>query len=127
LALHNYHQAVGTFPLASAVAYSEPGVQTNWGTFGAHAFLLPYLEQAPIYNACSFSWSSGYQMGRGENITVVITAIQAFLCPSDALAGTTGLNSYVGSLGTTTDVLGTLSSGSTGFFGCSSAPRRGEK
>jgi prepilin-type N-terminal cleavage/methylation domain-containing protein/prepilin-type processing-associated H-X9-DG protein len=116
LALHNYHQAMGTFPLGAAVAYSEPGVQTNWGTFGAHAFLLPYLEQGPIYNACNFSWSSGYQVGRGENMTVVYTAIQSFLCPSDALAGTTGLNSYVGSLGTTTDVLGTLSSGSTGFF-----------
>ncbi len=43
LGLHNYHQAVGSFPMANATAYSDPGVLTTWGTFSAHAMLLPYL------------------------------------------------------------------------------------
>jgi prepilin-type N-terminal cleavage/methylation domain-containing protein/prepilin-type processing-associated H-X9-DG protein len=104
LAMHNYHQAVGSFPLGAAVAYSDPGVPTNWGVFGAHAFLLPYLEQQPIYNSCNFSWTSAYDVGANVNTTVTNTKILAFLCPSDPLAGKTGFNSYLGCLGTTTNV-----------------------
>src|SRR4051795_7219477 len=55
LGLHNYHQALGVFPLGNAVAYSDPGVQTEWGTWSAQAFLLPYMEQQPIYNSMNFA------------------------------------------------------------------------
>src|SRR3981081_2610771 len=54
LALHNYHQAVGSFPLGAAIAYDNFPNTTTWGTFSAHAFLLPYIEQTPLYNACNF-------------------------------------------------------------------------
>jgi prepilin-type N-terminal cleavage/methylation domain-containing protein/prepilin-type processing-associated H-X9-DG protein len=120
LALHNYHQAMGSFPLGAAIAYSDPpaspSTQTNWGTFGAHTFLLPYLEQTPLYNACNFSWTSGYDVGYSINSTAVLTKIQSLLCPSDPLAGKSGLNSYLGCLGTTTDVAASLSPNSTGLF-----------
>src|ERR1700743_595798 len=58
LALHNYHESVNAFPLRAAAAYADPPAsasstyswvlgfapgETYWGTFGAHAFLLPYL------------------------------------------------------------------------------------
>ncbi len=32
LALHNYHSSIGSFPMTATTAYSDPGVQTNWGT-----------------------------------------------------------------------------------------------
>ena len=61
LALHNYHQAVGAFPMMNGptrtprrtTRISRPGASS-----GAHAFLLPYLEQSPIYNACNFDFGS---------------------------------------------------------------------
>src|SRR4051812_22044463 len=53
LAAHNYHAAVGSFPLGNAVAYHDIGATdlTDWGTWSAQAFLLPYLEQKPVYDA----------------------------------------------------------------------------
>jgi prepilin-type N-terminal cleavage/methylation domain-containing protein/prepilin-type processing-associated H-X9-DG protein len=124
LALHNYHEAVNSFPLGAASAFADPPGsgsnyswvagftpgETYWGTFGAQAFLLPYLEQSPIYNACNFNWCSTYDVGYSVNSTATLTVIQSLLCPSDGLAGRTGLNSYLGSMGPTTDTQGWLSS-----------------
>jgi prepilin-type N-terminal cleavage/methylation domain-containing protein len=103
LAIHNYHSAVGAFPLANAVAYSDPGVQTDWGTWSAQAFLLPYLEQQPLYNSMNFHWTCWYGLGAAINTTAFNTRVGAFLCPSDGEAGRTNINSYFGSVGTTTD------------------------
>src|SRR5262249_57373499 len=69
-----------------------------------------YLEQGAIYNACNFAYCSTYDTGYSVNSTATLTVIQSFLCPSDALAGKTGLNSYLGSMGPTTDTQGWLSS-----------------
>jgi prepilin-type N-terminal cleavage/methylation domain-containing protein/prepilin-type processing-associated H-X9-DG protein len=103
LALHNYHQAVGTFPMGNTIGYSYVGTQTTWGTFSAHALMLPYLEQTPVYNSCNFNWDIWYGTGAQINSTVWNTKVQAFLCPSDAKAGQTSLNSYYGSFGTGTN------------------------
>ena len=35
LAMHNYHQAVGTFPMGNTIGYAYVGTQTSWGTFSA--------------------------------------------------------------------------------------------
>jgi prepilin-type N-terminal cleavage/methylation domain-containing protein/prepilin-type processing-associated H-X9-DG protein len=107
LAMHNYHQAVGTFPMGNTIAaysYSTaPQGQTTWGTFSAHALLLPYLEQQPLYNACNFNWNVWYGTGNAINSTVWNTKVAAYLCPSDANAGNSFLNSYYGSYGTGTN------------------------
>jgi prepilin-type N-terminal cleavage/methylation domain-containing protein/prepilin-type processing-associated H-X9-DG protein len=107
LAMHNYHQAVGSFPLGNAWAVSDPGVTTTWGTFSAHAMLLPYLEQNQVYNACNFNWTVwyglNYQYPNPINATVWNTKINAFLCPSDGKSGGDHFNSYQGSFGTGTD------------------------
>ncbi|MHC5538679.1 DUF1559 family PulG-like putative transporter [Singulisphaera rosea] len=109
LALHNYCQAIGTFPLANTRAHTDMPADgstlTEWGTFGAHAMLLPYLEQHAIYNSCNFSWTTyeGHGGGSYNNITVWDTAVAVFLCPSDGNAGKDHFNSYFGSIGTGTD------------------------
>jgi prepilin-type N-terminal cleavage/methylation domain-containing protein/prepilin-type processing-associated H-X9-DG protein len=113
LAMHNYHSAVGTFPMGNTIAYSDPGVQTSWGTFSAHALLLPYLEQAPLYNACNFSWNVWYDVGASINATVWNTKVNVFLCPSDNRAGGDHINNYYGSIGTGTDP---WSSNTNGIF-----------
>ena len=103
LALHNYHSAVGSFPMASTTAYSDPGVQTTWGTWGAQSLMLPYLEQAPLYNAINFDWTNWYDVGNPINSTAWNMNLQAFICPSDGLTGQINNNNYFGSIGTTTD------------------------
>jgi prepilin-type N-terminal cleavage/methylation domain-containing protein/prepilin-type processing-associated H-X9-DG protein len=116
LALHNYHQALGAFPLGA----SEYKVSTNanrnnnfqWDNWSCHMMFLPYMEQQTIFNACNFMVGNNEGINFYMNSTVTLSRIQAFLCPSDSNAGT-GLpnvgnannsndNSYVGSQGTTT-------------------------
>jgi prepilin-type N-terminal cleavage/methylation domain-containing protein/prepilin-type processing-associated H-X9-DG protein len=133
IGLHNYQQAVGTFPLATGIAYSGVGVKTDWGTWSGQAMMLPYLDQMPIYNAVNFDWTCWYGMGQQINSTMFNTKIQLFLCPSDDLAGSATLNnqmvalgffgesntnSYLGSMGTTTDPNSPIS---TGVFAHSTA------
>jgi len=111
LAMHNYHQSINKFPLANAVAYSDPGVQTDWGTASAQSMMLPYLEQTPIYNSLNFAWDFWYNVGGTVNSTAFNTIINSFLCPSDGTAGQTNINSYFGSLGTTTEPWNQYSTG----------------
>ncbi len=101
LALHNYHQALGSFPMGCSYASagsSNPANDTHyWGQFSAQALMLPYLEQSALYNACNFSFGvDGYNNGYGINATVNQSQINAFLCPSDGNAGkiTGNLSSY---------------------------------
>jgi prepilin-type N-terminal cleavage/methylation domain-containing protein/prepilin-type processing-associated H-X9-DG protein len=117
LAMHNYHTGIGSFPSNSnqtTGGYSVGGAyQTTWGAWSAAAMMLPYLEQAPLYNAANFSWVSGWGVGYSINSTVTNTTIQGFICPSDgmspipitpsATAANDGANNnYFASLGTST-------------------------
>jgi prepilin-type N-terminal cleavage/methylation domain-containing protein/prepilin-type processing-associated H-X9-DG protein len=96
LAIHNYHQAVGTFPLGVSLnMYTLPNTfraKNSWGHFG---LMLPYLEQQAIYNAANFNW--GIEEGQSPdsvvqaiNFTAAESQINLFLCPSDPLAGNGG-------------------------------------
>jgi prepilin-type N-terminal cleavage/methylation domain-containing protein/prepilin-type processing-associated H-X9-DG protein len=109
LALHNYNSAVGTLPVGidNTTAYggqSPPGSLSTWTAWSAQALLLPYVEQGPLYNAANFSWTCCYVGPQADatNKTVYNTRIAGFLCPSDALAGQQNINSYYGSIGTST-------------------------
>jgi len=124
LALHNYHQAIGTFPpgkAQSAAALPYTGY-AGWTDWSAQAMMLPYIEQVPIYNAINFNFCSGYSYGGYCNITANNKLIASFMCPSDTNVGYGGapsqsltlaqgwgqtnyppnINSYKGSIGTTT-------------------------
>jgi prepilin-type N-terminal cleavage/methylation domain-containing protein/prepilin-type processing-associated H-X9-DG protein len=130
LALHNYHSSIGTFPLgASLNPLAPPNSTTTWTNWGANALMLPYLEQNPIYSAINFAFSpepapeptgGGFQGLTIVNSTVYNTKLAVFLCPSDGNAGTTDINSYSGSVGTTTYGIGGADLGvtpqSTGVF-----------
>lgn len=72
LALHNYHDAHSRFPLG-----------TSAKAFSVHAFLLPYMDQAPLYNQINFNvaWNDV------SNDAVRATVVPMFLCPSDPNVG----------------------------------------
>ncbi|MES2790880.1 MAG: DUF1559 domain-containing protein [Planctomycetota bacterium] len=86
LALHNYHDTYGRFAPGSYV----PGHSTNmW------ASILPYADQANVYNKLNFNqgWSWIGQSGGGPNLLVVAGVKPPYmLCPSSPLPDTVSKN-----------------------------------
>jgi prepilin-type processing-associated H-X9-DG protein len=141
LAMHNYHQAQGSFPQGRSQSASQPnyaGNYANWTEWGAMAMLLPYMEQGPIYNAANFSFCGGYNYGAHVNVTTWTRLITSYMCPSDNQVGYGGapvsnqatvsawnnttyppqISSYKGSIGTTTSSWGWT----TGYTQCQPDP-----
>ncbi len=130
LAMHNYHSSNDKFPQgmsqsAHDLGYALAGQSspyTTWGEWSAQAEMLPYLEQAPVYSAINFCFGMTYGYGGACNLTASTRVINVFCCPSDnnvAFGGAPSssetlytnwgyagwgpnINSYRGSLGTTT-------------------------
>src|SRR5437764_13773590 len=88
LALHNHHDALGTFPPGGMqTAQNSTPCYTNWAIE-----ILPYVEQSSLYrqynqlklntdttaNATTTGWSNN-QVGQQR--------VPTFECPSDILAG----------------------------------------
>jgi prepilin-type N-terminal cleavage/methylation domain-containing protein/prepilin-type processing-associated H-X9-DG protein len=81
LAMHNYHDTQGTFPIGrmgenytySKQVTSDPNRRT-WALS-----IAPYLEQGALYQATNFSVS--WYMA--PNTTVIMTKVAAFHCPTD--------------------------------------------
>jgi prepilin-type N-terminal cleavage/methylation domain-containing protein/prepilin-type processing-associated H-X9-DG protein len=78
LALHNYENSVGAFPYGANAYPTKLG--GNWAIF-----ILPTLEQGPLYNAFNFSLATNDTTN--ANLTVAKTIVNAFICPSDPGAG----------------------------------------
>src|SRR4051794_10466850 len=124
LGMHNYHTANGTFPLGGTVAAAYSNTYTSsWGTWSAHALMLGYMEQQPLYNSANFSWAVIMGPGWNINTTVSNSIISTFLCPSDNLSPSPvpagdqwagRLNNYFASVGTTLNYQG--GSPTTGVF-----------
>ncbi|WP_435021931.1 DUF1559 domain-containing protein [Tundrisphaera sp. TA3] len=119
LALHNYHSASNVYPLGSSLAAETTTSQTKWNNWGAHALMLPQMEQTAVYNAINFDWAARASTAGDPpqyiNSTALGIKIGVFLCPTDGNAGGSSgnNNSYYGSIGTTTLMNNT---GSTGMF-----------
>jgi len=96
LAMHNYHDVMGCFPPAQiAGGWPTPTYGTsppcgggdtgNWATFSAHTYLLPFLEQGPLYNSINFRIYCNPVLGTDiQNSTANFTKVAVFLCPSDS-------------------------------------------
>ncbi len=73
LAMHNYESAYGVLP---------PGVRSCcYGTW-AH-FLLPHMDQAPLYNTWIDGGSTGLTYTNTAQAPFMSTRLPAFTCPSD--------------------------------------------
>ena len=119
LACHNYNSVANTFP---ANLYLHPSYATasySWNNSSWLVFLLPQMEQQPLYNSINFSimwgtnaignWNAKF-LGQ-QNSTVRISVVNGFLCPSDPSPALDSSNadeintdlaagtSYIGSVG----------------------------
>jgi prepilin-type N-terminal cleavage/methylation domain-containing protein/prepilin-type processing-associated H-X9-DG protein len=120
LAVHNYATANSVFPLGGSrnpfdfPASYDSGNQDpktgypSWDGWSAHALMLSYLEQAPLYSAINFNFGTGARGsnygGAQVNSTVYNTIVGVFMCPSDGNVAKGGLyiNNYFASMGTMT-------------------------
>lgn len=92
IAVHSYIEANSRLPSGnSGMAYSP------------HAAILPFLSQAPLYNAINFDFPAFAYLDQGLggiNGTVAKTRLSVFLCPSDRVPPYGGWTNYAGNLGT---------------------------
>ena len=76
LALHNYHDVLKRFPYASGYTSTS---QHSW-----NEFVLPYVDQGPLYNQITFTIDNG----TGSNYTNLNNKTMNFqLCPSNPNGG----------------------------------------
>lgn len=87
LALHNYHDTFlrfpaamwfSNFPTGNLIGYQQSNGATQHGPSWL-VTMLPYFDQAPLYNQVNFSRS----MGDPANAAVVSQNLPAVQCPSD--------------------------------------------
>jgi len=92
LAVHNYHDRVGSLPGAELV--------WNGSSFSALTHMLPGLEQTVLYNSINFSVLTNTDPA---NTTAMFTNVSSFICPSDvnnsALAAIGAQTNYMADMG----------------------------
>lgn len=115
VALHNYHDACSVFPPGRLVNR----VDGQGHCFSAYAHLLPYLDQAPLYNQINFA--ANPDDTAGPDAPVLAMNLPVLLCPSDQfqiMQAGCGIHNYPLSTGTTFPVSpnGTTGVPITGIF-----------
>ncbi|MCP4174835.1 MAG: DUF1559 domain-containing protein, partial [Fuerstiella sp.] len=91
LALHNYHDVYGAFIFGKGGTGWHAANTGNWGRLSGLPGLLPYLDNAPLYqqitSAGTFNGTAYPAFGPEpwkSNYTPWRTQLSAFLCPSDS-------------------------------------------
>tara|TARA_R110002095_G_scaffold198989_2_gene178646 strand:- start:577 stop:1443 length:867 start_codon:yes stop_codon:yes gene_type:complete len=95
LALHNYHDTMRIFP----PGYCRAGSTTDNNFIGWGTFILPYIDQANLYN--QIQTKGGFDKSWFDPAFSTIgtveakTILPAYICPSDPMGGiNTDLSSY---------------------------------
>lgn len=111
LAMHNYMSAYTVLPFGKGPSYAGVPVYARWSQ---HAMILPYIDQAPLYNTMNFNFGPETPgMGGvtpfmpastnpgGVNAVASRTIIPGFMCPSDLSPSDAwqAQNNYVGNQG----------------------------
>ena len=94
LALHGYHDAVGSLPWGQG--------PFGWNDWGAAALVLPHMEQGVLFNGINFSQDLlPAQPGCPANTTAQAITLAALICPSDLdrLTNPQGHTNYAGNAG----------------------------
>ena len=84
LALHNYHDAIGAFPMGYVAfgPFIDGATDTTPG-WGWAAMILPQAEQAPMFQSINFALA----VEAPQNATVARSMLDVYLCPSDLTGG----------------------------------------
>jgi prepilin-type N-terminal cleavage/methylation domain-containing protein len=102
VALNSYYTTYQSFPYYVASYRNVPlGAKTGPAQYLAvHVRLLPYLEQASLYNALNLYLEQDPAHGELANATASATSLALYLCPSDGPANPKpGGNNYRANIG----------------------------
>ncbi len=103
LAVHNYHETSNTFPIGT----QSPQYRTNW-----RASILPYIDQATLYNKLNFAAlpNQGFMAGNGnpgggsgygvQNAILNNAFIPVYKCPSSVASPFNTASSPIANNGT---------------------------
>jgi prepilin-type N-terminal cleavage/methylation domain-containing protein/prepilin-type processing-associated H-X9-DG protein len=86
LAMHNYHDTYKRFPIGHQFRGIHDGNATNnrgGSGFGWGSAILPYIEQASLYNQFNFSFPITSNTTAVPNLRLAQTYLPIFACPSD--------------------------------------------
>jgi prepilin-type N-terminal cleavage/methylation domain-containing protein len=99
LAMHNYHNTLGVFPIGRmginrpAGDPGYPGDANGANNRRTWAWLmLPYIEQGSIYNSVNFS--KAFNDAQHANDTALAAVTSSFACPADPNAAAPDTGSY---------------------------------
>ncbi len=93
LALHNYHGTYNCFPFAQETGNSCSG-NLNFNEWSAISQMLPYMDQAPLYNLINFSTGISANSNCAADSTnqiPVFTELPGLRCPTDPQKNTSGV------------------------------------
>ena len=85
LALHNYTSTFSALPAGSNGIPNAAGTNFNGHGWTWHASILPYIEQAPLYQGIQGADGMGNELGdqnSGKPLVVRQTTLPIFWCPS---------------------------------------------
>lgn len=87
LALHNFHDTYGRFPPGGAQDQEPFGTLATGSGWGSSwkVYILPYVDQAPIFSKWQFSGSSSGYTHAGNMALTNGLIIAAYRCPSSSM------------------------------------------
>ncbi|MEO2018120.1 MAG: DUF1559 domain-containing protein [Fuerstiella sp.] len=109
LACHNYHDVYKMFPIGHS--RGDWAVSNNEEAWGWHVHILPFIDQAPLFNQLGVNDYALDQVIAGENpglpntnsgnkaddpLIALQTKISGFVCPSDVNDGIAHANRHFG-------------------------------
>jgi prepilin-type N-terminal cleavage/methylation domain-containing protein len=89
IAMHNYHDTIGTFPTSFWRTQNGPGgapTTPDWPGYHRASWLtmiLPYIEQGNIYNSLNVRVPISYGEFDAIQSTALMSPIATYMCPSD--------------------------------------------
>lgn len=83
LAVHNYVDTHGTFPIGRGTRPPRPYNDTSRFNYSGFSMILPFMEQRPVFDAINFDLTMTLQQG---NTTATAMMIGSYLCPTDPQA-----------------------------------------
>ena len=104
IAMHAYHEVKKMFPYA-CLAEGDNQSGYGWATF-----LLPYLDQTPLFEKLDFNKQLPVDLSNAQVAAAIGTPLEVYICPTAPLdprlnGGNRGRNDYMGNNGTREDGL----------------------
>lgn len=136
LALHNYHDTFGMFPINHDQTVNNPPIPPQGGVYSWIVRILPQIDQGPLFNNINFNVN---ETGNGESVVQPINGtplaehtITTVMCPSNPMResetgqigrGACGNGRCIA--GARTDYVGNMGFAWSGWKDCSDTGRNG--